>query len=73
MPSPIYLGPTATTLTLRALQRYPERTAFAGDTAALSYRAARKLIGRMQAVFSARGGAVRGHEHHLAGCAREVR
>src|SRR5215470_11708599 len=37
--------------TLRALARYPQRTAFAWPGGTLSYQGAADLIGRMQAVF----------------------
>jgi len=37
--------------TLRALARYPQRTAFAWPGGTLSYQGATDLIGRMQAVF----------------------
>jgi fatty-acyl-CoA synthase len=48
-------GPTTSALTLRALARYPARTAFAWDGGHLSYAGTAELIGRMQAVFSAHG------------------
>src|SRR5215831_8229038 len=37
--------------TLRALARYPQRTAFAWPGGSLTYQGATDLIGRMQAVF----------------------
>ncbi len=47
--------PTGTTMTLRALARFPDRLAFAWDGGRLTYRAARDLIGRLQAAMSAAG------------------
>ena len=44
-------GLTIASQTLRALRRYPDRTAFAWDGGTLSYAGAIDLIGRMQAVF----------------------
>ena len=44
-------GLTIAFQTLRALRRYPDRTAFAWDGGTLSYAGAFDLIGRMQAVF----------------------
>jgi fatty-acyl-CoA synthase len=52
---PLYAGPTTGSQTLRALRRYPERTAFAWDGGRLSYGGAADLIGRMQRVFADRG------------------
>lgn len=43
--------PTVGLQTLRALLRYPGRTAFAWDGGSMSYRATADLIGRMQRVF----------------------
>jgi fatty-acyl-CoA synthase len=48
-------GPTNPTLVLRALARFPGRTAFAWDGGTLSYCGALALIGRMQAVMVAAG------------------
>jgi len=48
-------APTATTMTLRALARFPERTAFVWDGGSLTYRAALSLIGRLQAAMAAAG------------------
>jgi fatty-acyl-CoA synthase len=48
-------GPTTTTLVLRALTRYPERMAFDWSGGSLTYRAARQLIGRLQAAMTAAG------------------
>jgi len=44
-------GLTIASQTLRALRRYPDRTAFAWEGATLSYAGAFNLIGRMQAVL----------------------
>ena len=49
--NPLYALPPACAQTLRALARYPERTAFAWPGGSLTYRGATDLIGRMQAVF----------------------
>jgi fatty-acyl-CoA synthase len=49
--NPLYALPPACEQTLRALARYPERTAFAWPGGALTYRGATDLIARMQAVF----------------------
>lgn len=51
MSNPLYAFPPACEQTLRALARYPSRTAFAWPGESLSYRGATGLIGRMQAVF----------------------
>lgn len=51
--------PTIGTQTLRALSRYPDRTAFAWDGGAMTYAAMSDLIGRIQAVY-ARAGLTRG-------------
>ena len=48
-------APTGTTMALRALARFPGRTAFAWDGGSLSYRGALMLIGRLQAAMSAAG------------------
>lgn len=52
---PLWTGTTVGGLVLRALRRYPDRTAFAADTGALSYSAATDLIGRLQQVLAAHG------------------
>ncbi|MGC0225714.1 AMP-binding protein [Pseudooceanicola nitratireducens] len=44
-------GPTDATLALRALARFPDRTAFAWDDGEMSYDEAAQLIGGMQAVL----------------------
>ncbi len=51
--------PTISEQTLRALARYPDRTAFAWDGGAISYAAVLDLIGRMQSVLL-RAGLTRG-------------
>jgi len=48
-------APTATTMTLRALARFPDRMAFVWDGGSLTYRAALSLIGRLQAAMAAAG------------------
>ena len=53
--SPLYDSPTGVSLALRALQRYPRRTAFAWDGGKLSYAGAVSLIGRLQAAMTAAG------------------
>ena len=47
----LYDLPTLGAQTLRALARYPDRTAFCGPSGSLSYRGATELIGRFQAVL----------------------
>ncbi|HLZ01249.1 MAG TPA: AMP-binding protein [Bradyrhizobium sp.] len=51
MSNPLYGFPPACEQTLRALARYPQRTAFAWPGGSLSYQGATDLIGRLQAVF----------------------
>ena len=51
MSNPLYAFPTSCDQTLRALARYPSRTAFAWPGSSLSYQSATDLIGRMQSVF----------------------
>jgi fatty-acyl-CoA synthase len=48
-------APTGTTMILRALARFPERTAFAWDGGSLTHRATLDLIGRLQAAMAAAG------------------
>ncbi|MES2537614.1 MAG: AMP-binding protein [Pseudomonadota bacterium] len=55
MTYPALAPPTLGTLLLRALARYPQRTAFAWDGGTLSYRATAELIGRMQSVYAQAG------------------
>jgi fatty-acyl-CoA synthase len=55
MTSQQHQGPSLTALTLRALRRYPERTAFRWGDEALSYRAASDLISRVQHVLVEQG------------------
>jgi fatty-acyl-CoA synthase len=51
MSNPLYAFPVVGEQTLRALARYPLRTAFAWPGGSLSYQGATDLIGRIQAVF----------------------
>ena len=51
MSDPLHAFPTACEQTLRALARYPERTAFSWPGGSITYRGAADMIGRMQAVF----------------------
>jgi fatty-acyl-CoA synthase len=55
MSNPLYAFPASCEQTLRALARYPSRTAFAWPDGSLSYQGAADLIGRMQAVFTRLG------------------
>ena len=48
----LYAFPTTCEQTLRALSRYPSRTAFSWPGGSLSYQGAIDLIGRMQGVFT---------------------
>src|SRR5215470_16761004 len=49
--NPLYACPPSCEQTLRALARYPSRTAFAWPGGTLTYQGATDLIGRMQNVF----------------------
>ena len=51
MSNPLYASPTACEQTLRALSRYPSRTAFSWPGGSISYQGATDLIGRIQNVF----------------------
>ena len=51
MSNPLYAFPTVCEQTLRALARYPSRTAFSWPGGTMSYAGATELIGRMQKVF----------------------
>jgi fatty-acyl-CoA synthase len=51
MADPLYAFPAVCEQTLRALARYPSRTAFSWPGGSLSYQGATDLIGRMQRVF----------------------
>jgi fatty-acyl-CoA synthase len=51
MSDPLYSFPTVCGQTLRALARYPSRTAFSWPGGSVSYQGATELIGRMQKVF----------------------
>ena len=53
--NPLYAFPPVCEQTLRALARYPTRTAFAWPGGSLSYQGAIDLIGRMQGVFARLG------------------
>src|SRR5260370_14908700 len=55
MHEPLFAAPTATTMVLRALARFPDRMAVVWDGGALHYRAASSLIGRLQAAMVAAG------------------
>ncbi|MBR0756284.1 AMP-binding protein [Bradyrhizobium jicamae] len=55
MSNPLYAQPTTCEQTLRALARYPSRTAFAWPGGSLTYQGATDLIGRMQSVFDRLG------------------
>jgi fatty-acyl-CoA synthase len=52
MSNPLYAFPTVCGQTLRALSRYPSRTAFSWPGGSISYRGATELIGRIQNVFT---------------------
>src|SRR6185437_739148 len=49
--NPLYAFSPVCEQTLRALARYPQRTAFAWPGGSLTYQGATDLIGRMQATF----------------------
>ncbi len=51
MSNPLYAFPTVCEQTLRALARYPSRTAFAWPGGSITYRGATDLIGSIQAVL----------------------
>jgi fatty-acyl-CoA synthase len=51
MGNPLYAFPPVCEQTLRALKRYPSRTAFSWPGGSLSYQGATDLIGRIQSVF----------------------
>jgi fatty-acyl-CoA synthase len=51
MASPLYAFPAVCEQTLRALARYPSRTAFSWPGGSISYQGATDLIGRIQGVF----------------------
>jgi fatty-acyl-CoA synthase len=55
MSNPLYAFPPVCAQTLRALERYPSRTAFSWPGGSLSYQGATDLIGRIQGVFSRLG------------------
>src|SRR3981189_983909 len=51
MSNPLYTFPTTCEQTLRALARYPSRTAFSWPGGSITYQGATDLIGRIQAGF----------------------
>ena len=51
MSDSLHVFPTVCEQTLRALARYPDRTAFSWPGGSLTYRGATELIGRLQKVF----------------------
>jgi fatty-acyl-CoA synthase len=51
MSNPLYAFPTTCEQTLRALARYPSRTAFAWPGGSITYQGTTDLIGRIQNVF----------------------
>jgi fatty-acyl-CoA synthase len=51
MSNPLYAFPTVCEQTLRALARYPERTAFSWPGGSITYRGTTDMIGRIQSVF----------------------
>lgn len=51
MSNPLYASPVVCEQTLRALARYPERTAFSWPGGSITYRGTTDLIGRIQSVF----------------------
>src|SRR5512141_1420584 len=51
MSNPLYAFATVCEQTLRALARYPSRTAFSWPGGSISYAGATELIGRMQKIF----------------------
>src|SRR5437763_1715646 len=51
MSNPLYAFPVVCEQTLRALARYPERTAFSWPGGSITYRGATDLIGRIQSIF----------------------
>src|ERR1700736_89868 len=51
MSNPLYAFPAACEQTLRALARYPSRTAFSWPGGSITYQGATDLIGRIQSVF----------------------
>jgi fatty-acyl-CoA synthase len=55
MSNPLYAFPTTCEQTLRALARYPSRTAFSWQGGSITYQGTTDMIGRMQAVFARLG------------------
>jgi fatty-acyl-CoA synthase len=52
MSNPLYAFPASCEQTLRALARYPTRTAFSWPGGSITYQGTTDMIGRMQAVFT---------------------
>ena len=59
MSNPLYAFPASCEQTLRALARYPARTAFSWPGGSITYQGTTDMIGRMQAVFMQLGFAAR--------------
>src|SRR5712691_2365671 len=59
MSNPLYAFPPVCEQTLRALARYPSRTAFSWPGGSITYQGATDQIGRMQSVFAKLGFAPR--------------
>ena len=55
MSNPLYAFPASCEQTLRALARYPARTAFSWPGGSITYRGATDMIGRMQSRLHATG------------------
>jgi fatty-acyl-CoA synthase len=55
MPDSLHAFPTVCEQTLRALARYPDRTAFSWPGGSLTYRGVTELIGRIQKAFTQLG------------------
>ena len=65
MSNPLYAFPASCEQTLRALARYPARTAFSWPGGSITYQGTTDMIGRMQAVFMQLGFAAR-HPRRLS-------
>lgn len=68
----LWAGPTTGTITMRALRRHPDRTAFAWEGGALTYAQTADLIARMQRVFLKRGVAAQQRVALLGGNRAEI-
>src|ERR1043166_4373259 len=55
MSNPLYAFPAVCEQTMRALARYPDRTAFSWPGGSITYRGATDMIGRIQSVFTQLG------------------